>query len=97
MRVLSKRRLREFWDKPPDSEQQLKSWFEEAEKADWRNPNFVKREFPNSRIISGNRAIFNIHRNKYRLIVKINYKYGMIWVRFIGTHSEYDQIDPKRI
>jgi mRNA interferase HigB len=97
LRVLSKKILREFWDKHPDSEQQLKSWFEEAEKAYWKNPNFVKREFPNSRLLSGNRAIFNIHGNNYRLVVKINYKYGMIWIRFIGTHSEYDQIDPKNI
>jgi mRNA interferase HigB len=80
----------------PDSEQQLKSWFEEAEKGEWPTPNFVTQEFSNARMIPGNRVIFNIHGNKYRLVVRVNYKYGMIWIRFIGTHNEYDQLIPRK-
>jgi mRNA interferase HigB len=59
--------------------------------------NYVKDEFPNSRLISGNRVIFNIRGNNYRLVIRVNYKYGMIWIRFVGTHKEYDKIDPLKI
>ena len=97
LRVLAKKILREFWEKYPDTEEQLKSWFQEAEKNDWPNPNFVKDEFPNSRLIPNNRIIFNIKGNQYRLVVRVNYKYQMVYVRFIGTHIEYDKIDPTKI
>ena len=97
MRVFAKKILRVFWAKYPDSEEQLKSWYQVAIKGDWTSPNFVKEEFPNSRLLSDNRVIFNIKGNKYRLIVKINYKYRMVYIRFIGTHKEYDNIDPLKI
>jgi mRNA interferase HigB len=97
VRVLSKKVLREFWISYPSSEQQLKSWFLEAIKARWDSPNTVKEEFPNSKLIPGNRVIFRIKGNHFRLVVKVNYKYGMIWIRFIGTHNEYDKIDPTKI
>ena len=97
MRVIAKKTLREFWLKYPNCEEQLKSWFAEAEKGNWLNPNYVKDEFPNSRILPDNRVIFNIKGNEIRLIVKVNYKYGMIWIRFIGTHEEYDEIDSTKI
>ena len=88
MRVLAKKILRQFWELHPDSEEQLKSWFQETTKADWPTPNFVKDEFPNSRLISNNRVIFNIKGNQYRLVVRVNYKYQMVYVRFIGTHED---------
>ena len=97
MRVFAKKILREFWQKYPDSEEQLKPWFQEAEKGNWPNPNYVKDEFPKSRLISGNRVIINIRGNNYRLVIRVNYKYGMIWIRFVGTHKEYDKIDPLKI
>jgi mRNA interferase HigB len=97
MRVISKKILREFWTKHADSEQQLTAWFHETSKANWQNPNDIKKEYPSASIIAGNRVVFNICRNKYRLIVKINYEYGQIWVRFIGTHTEYDKIDATKI
>lgn len=97
MRVIAKRTLREFWEKHRDCEQQLKSWFREAEQAEWNNPNEILAEYPNARIIENNRAIINIKGNRYRLIIKINFKFGMVWIRFIGTHAEYDKIDPKTI
>lgn len=97
MRVLSKRIVREFWQKNPDSKQQLKSWFSNAEKSEWQTPNQVKEELPQSRLIPGNRVIFNLKGNHYRIVVKINYKYGIMWIRFIGTHNEYDKIDPTKI
>ena len=97
MRVIAKRTLREFWEKHRDCEQQLKSWFREAEQAEWNNPNEILAVYPNARIIENNRAIINIKGNRYRLIIKINFKFGMVWIRFIGTHAEYDKIDPKTI
>lgn len=97
MRVIAKKILREFWEKHSDCEQQLKSWFQETGKAEWKNPNEVKREYPTASILNDNRIIFNIKGNNYRLICKINYDYQMIWIRFIGTHSEYDKIDANKI
>lgn len=89
--------MREYWERNPETEEQLKSWYQETSKGNWPNPNFVKNEFPNSRLIPSNRVIFNIKGNKYRLVVRVNYKYQMVYVRFIGTHEEYDKIDMTKI
>lgn len=97
MRVIAKKTLRDFWEKHPDSEQQLKSWYQEADSATWKNPNALKKEYPSASIIGDNRVVFNIKGNDYRLIVKINYDYQMIWVRFVGTHAEYDKINANKI
>jgi mRNA interferase HigB len=97
VRVIAKRTLREFWEKHADSEQQLKAWYNEAEQADWKTPNQIKKDYPSASILEDNRVIFNIKGNHYRLIVKINYSYGVIWVRFIGTHAEYDKVDAAKI
>ncbi len=97
MRVLSKKTLRIFWLKHADCEQQLKSWYEEAYDARWKTTNDIKREYPSASFLQGNRVVFNIKGNKYRLIVRINYKYGIVWVRFIGTHADYDEIDATTI
>ena len=92
MRVIAKKTLREFWDAHKDSEQQLKSWFDEAENANWKSPLDIKRDYSSASIIANNRVVFNIKGNSYRLIVKINYGYGIVWIRFIGTHADYDKI-----
>ncbi|MDO8997175.1 MAG: type II toxin-antitoxin system HigB family toxin [Sediminibacterium sp.] len=97
MRVIAKKILRDFWIKYPDCEQQLKSWYSEAIDAEWKSPNEIKREFPSASIIENNRFVFNIKGNSYRLIVKINYGYQIIWIRFIGTHKQYDKIDASNI
>ncbi|MES2389915.1 MAG: type II toxin-antitoxin system HigB family toxin [Bacteroidota bacterium] len=93
MRVLSKTKLRDFWLTHPDAEKQLKEWYKVAVKSDWKNPYEIKSLYPKTSIIPGDRLVFNIKGNTYRLIVKISYHYQMIYVRFIGTHSEYDKID----
>ena len=90
MRVIAKKTLRDFWSKYPDCEQQLKAWYQEAEDANWKGPTDIKRDYPSASIIGDNRIIFNIKGNHYRLIVRINYNYGMVWIRFIGTHKQYD-------
>jgi mRNA interferase HigB len=97
LRVIAKKVLREFCFKHPDSEQQLKSWYNEAEKAVWKNTHDIKEEYPSASILGDNRIIFNIKGNNYRLIVRINFQYQMVWIRFIGTHSEYDRIDALKI
>ena len=97
MRVIAKKILKDFWEKHSDCEQQLKSWYQEASNAEWKNPNEIKLEYPSVSILSNNRIVFNIKGNNYRLIIKINYDYQIIWIRFIGTHSEYDSINANEI
>ncbi len=97
MRVIAKSTLRGFWENHKDCEQQLKSWYYEADKANWINPNEIKKDYPSASILEDNRVVFNIKGNQYRLIVKVNYEYKIVWIRFIGTHAEYDKIDAKKV
>ncbi len=97
MRIIAKKILRNFWEVHPTSEQQLKAWYQETSKAEWSNPNDIKKEYPVASILPNNRIVFNIKGNHFRLIVKINYEYKIIWIRFIGTHAEYDKINAKTI
>lgn len=97
VRVIAKSTLRTFWEKHVDCEQQLKSWFSEIEKSHWDSINQLKSEFPSASILPDNRVVFNIKGNNYRLIVKFNFEYGLCWIRFIGTHAEYDKVDAKTI
>lgn len=97
MRIIAKKILREFWETHPDSEQQLKSWFQETSKSEWSNPNHIKKEYPSASFLADNRVVFNIKGNNYRLIVKLNYDYKIVWIRFIGTHAEYDKINANKI
>ena len=97
MRVIAKKILREFWTKHSDCEQQILAWYQETSKAVWKNTKNIKRDYPSASFLADNRVVFNIKSNHYRLIVKINYDYQMVWIRFIGTHAEYDKIDATKI
>ncbi len=99
MRIISRKTLREFWERRQyaDAEQPLKAWFQEASKADWPSPAAIKAAHGNASIVANHRVVFNIGGNKYRLVVKVNYPYRVMYIRFIGTHREYDQIDAKEI
>jgi len=97
MRVIAKKILREFWEKRPDAEEQLKTWYKEASKAIWTSPSDIKSEYPKASILKGGRVVFNICGNKYRVIVRINYLRKWVFIRFIGTHEEYDIIDADKI
>ncbi|MBC6112008.1 type II toxin-antitoxin system HigB family toxin [Pedobacter fastidiosus] len=97
MRIIAKKVLRDFWEKHSDCEEQLKSWFQETSNSSWKNLNEVKADYPSASILAENRIVFNIKGNNYRLIIKINLEHQMIWVRFIGTHAEYDKIDATKI
>jgi mRNA interferase HigB len=93
MRIIARKTLAEFWEKHPDVEQPLKAWFREAANADWASPGAIKAVYRSASLVGGNRVVFNIAGNKYRLVVKINYAYRVLYVRFIGTHRQYDGID----
>jgi mRNA interferase HigB len=97
LRIIAKRTLRDFWQKHPDCEQQLKSWYLESSKSNWISPKDIKIEYPSASFLQNNRVVFNIKGNTYRLIVRVNYSYGIIWIRFIGTHAQYDKVDANKI
>ena len=99
MRIISRKTLRLFWEKREyaDAEQSLKAWFREASNADWPSPAAVKAAFGTASIVANNRVVFNICGNKYRLVVRINYPYRVIYIRFIGTHAQYDRINVEEI
>ncbi len=96
-RILAKSTLRSFWEKHPDSEQYLKTWYDTAMNANWNNPNDVKKTYASASILKENRIVFNIKGNAYRLIAKFNYEKQWMFIRFIGTHNEYDRVNADTI
>lgn len=100
MRVIAKRTLREFWESSPkyaDSKGPLEAWHAEALKATWKSPQELKAQFRNASILKNNRVVFNIAGNKYRLIVSIDYLRQAIFIKFIGTHQQYDEINAEEV
>lgn len=93
MRVLTKKALRLFWGRFPDARDALMAWHAEAEGASWMTSTDIKRRYASASIVAGNRVVFNICGNKYRLVAQIHYNTGFLFVRFIGTHAEYGRID----
>jgi len=92
--------MKSFWEGKPhydDVVQPVLAWYRHALKADWSSPADVKQDFGNASILKNGRVVFNIAGNKYRLVVWINYPYKVIYIRFIGTHAQYDQIDVQTI
>ncbi len=96
-RIFAKSTLSEYWEKHPDTEQYLKTWYDTAMNSDWRTPNEVKQAYVNASILRDSRIVFNIKGNSYRLVVRFNFEKQWIFIRFIGTHSEYDKIDVNTI
>lgn len=92
MRIIAKKTLKEFWEKYNDSEYQLTEWYNIVSGANWRNPNEVKKVYPSADNVGNNRMVFNICFNKYRLVVVFRYNIKMVYIRFIGTHKEYNKI-----
>lgn len=97
MRVISIKKLKEFWEKHPDSEIHLRAWKECVEHTTWEKPCDVLDSFNTADSLKNKRVVFNICHNKYRMIVKIEYKIGLVFVRFIGTHNEYDKINAETV
>lgn len=96
-RIFAKSTLRGFWEKHAETEQYLKTWYDTALKSRWDSPNDVKNTYANASILKNGRVVFNIKGNAYRLVVKFNFEKQWIFIRFIGTHSEYDKIDANNI
>jgi mRNA interferase HigB len=99
MRIIAVKALREFWEQPNrgDAEQPLKAWVAEAKAATWHAPTDITAQYRNASILQDSRVVFNIAGNKYRLIVKFHYNRGVGYIRFIGTHREYDVIDAETV
>jgi mRNA interferase HigB len=97
MRIISRKTLKEFWSQHPDARQPLQAWYEDAKHAAWRSPADIKNNYRNASFLANNRVVFNIKGNDYRLIVSVQYAHGILYIRFIGTHREYDRIDAATI
>ena len=93
MRVIAIKKLRDFWAIHPDSQQPLLAWYDEASKATWMQPADIKTHYASASILKNRRVVFNIKGNDYRLIVAIAYRAQFVYVKFIGTHAEYDKVD----
>jgi mRNA interferase HigB len=97
MRIISRKRLVDFWEIHPDAEQPLRAWYAETKKANWKTPAEIKAIYRSVSILPHNRVVFNIKGNDYRMVVIVEYTQGKLFIRFIGTHSEYDRIDATTI
>jgi mRNA interferase HigB len=99
VRVIAKSTLKRFWQQPGygDARGPLESWHEEAIKAAWTSPQAVKRQYAHASICGNNRVVFNVGGNKYRLVVEMQYRAGIAWVKFIGTHEQYDRINVETV
>jgi mRNA interferase HigB len=93
MRIISRRILREFWERHPDAAIVLQTWFHDVEGAAWNSPKDIKTIYQNASFVANNRVVFNIKGNHYRLVVVVIYQHGVVYIRFVGTHEEYDRID----
>ncbi len=97
MRIISRKPLKDFWIRHADAEPPLRAWFHEAKVAAWNSFADIKRHFPSADVLPGHRVVFNIKGNSYRLVVKIHYNTGVIYIRFVGTHAAYDRINAETI
>ncbi|HAZ76384.1 MULTISPECIES: type II toxin-antitoxin system HigB family toxin [Enterobacteriaceae] len=97
MKIISVKTLKEFWAVHPDAEQSLKAWHDEVLQAEWKTPADIKAQYRNASILKNRRVVFNIKGNDYRLIVSIAYLRGWVYVKFIGTHKEYDAINAESV
>jgi len=93
MRIISRKKIRKFWEKHSDARSALESWYADAKQANWKTPSDIKNVYKNASFVATNRVVFNIKGNKYRLVAAVQFEYGIVYIRFIGTHKEYDRID----
>ena len=97
MRVIAKKRLVEYWQKYPETEQPLKAWYDEVVQTEWQTPQDIKRQYANASFVANNRVVFNIKGNPHRIIVAVAYRVGAVYIKFIGTHKQYDKVDAATI
>lgn len=100
MRIIARRTLREFWENHPrgaEAVTPLQVWFITVQHADWATPADVKSTYGDASILKGSRVVFNIAGNRFRLVARIDYRHRIVFIRFVGTHAEYDDIDAEAI
>ncbi len=99
MRIIARQTLKRFWERAAyaDAEQPLRAWFREASESDWKNPAQIKAKYQSASVIGDDRVVFNIGGNKYRLVVRINFPFRVVYIRFIGIHRQYDRINAREI
>lgn len=97
MRVISIRKLQDFWEKHPETKGALEAWYSEANHATWRTPEDIRKRYRSADFLPDNRVVFNIKGNACRLIVCVHYNRGVVFIRFAGMHAEYDKIDAEKI
>lgn len=98
MQIIARRTLKQFWDRHPQAEAPLEAWYAQVKGAVWQSPADIKREFGTTvDFVGDNRVIFDIGGNKYRLIVHVAYRFKRVLVKFVGTHKDYDSIDPETV
>ena len=97
MRIIARPKLIQFSQQFPDAKAQLDAWWAEAKKAEWSKPTDITAQYGNASILKGGRVVFNICGNKYRLIVKFDYEKGIGFVRFLGTHDQYNKINAEEV
>ena len=95
--VIKRKTLQDFWERHADAKGDLTAWFHEAKHAEWTCFAEIKARYSSADVLPGNRVVFNIHGNTYRLIVRFDYKCRLAFIRFVGTHAEYDKIDAETI
>ena len=93
MRIIARKTLREYADQHPDISGQLDAWYHDAKRADWATPADITRVYGSASILPNRRVVFDIKGNQYRLVVAINYAHKIVYIRWCGTHREYDKID----
>ena len=93
MRIIAISQLKSFWEKYPDLQQPFLAWIDEARKATWNTPTDIKAHFASASILKSRRVVFNIKGNDFRLVVAVAYRFGAVYIKFVGTHKQYDAID----
>ena len=97
MKIVAIRILRDFWHRYPESEQPLKAWVAEVKNAIWTQPADIKAQYGNASILRNRRVVFNVKGNDYRLVASVAYRFQAVYVKFIGTHKQYDAVDAETI
>lgn len=93
MRIVAVATLKRFWARHPDAEQALRAWHDEARAAVWPSPQAIRERFASASFVGANRVVFNIKGNRYRLVVAVAWRFQAAYIKFVGTHADYDRID----
>ena len=97
MRIIAKRALREFWERYPDAESWLQAWHDQVRREDWDSPATIQRHHPRASIVGNDRVVFRIRGNNYRMVLRVFFPGRIAYIRFIGTHAEYDRLNVKEV